>query len=135
MHEILSSADILVKKFKLKVHINDNSLENSITDYKQKISINKKHLNKAKTLYRYKLYGLEDGLASIARSADWVQGLRNDTALAERMLIAADKIRRITDKAIIKSYRIGDYPSGMVRLRIKYHSWRIRKMWNNRSKS
>ena len=132
MHEILSSADILIKKFKLKAHKNDPSLEASIANYKNKIDNNKKHLIKAKTIYRYKLYGLEDGLSIIARSADWVKGLRDNLFLAEKILKEADKIRLIIDKAIINCYRNGDYPSNFVRLRISYHSWRIRRMWEAR---
>lgn len=129
MHEILSSADILTKKFKLSTHKNNLTLEASIANYKNKIDNNKKHLIKSKTVYRYKLYGLEDGLSTIARSADWVKGLRGNVLLAEKILKEADKIRLIIDKTIIKCYRNGDYPSNLVRLRISYHAWRIRRMW------
>lgn len=128
MHGVLSAADILITKFSLTTHENDPSLALSIKNYGRKISINKKHLMKSKTVYRYKLYGLEDGLFMIARSADWIMGLKGDLVLARRIIKEADKIRFIIDKAIISCYRKGDYPAGLVRLRIRYHCWRIKRL-------
>ncbi len=132
MHEILATTDILIKKYQLTDSRNSGSLETSINNYKTRIDNNKKHLLKAKTIYRYKLYGLERGLSIIARSADWVKALRNDIPLARKILKEADKIRKIVDNAIIKSYRDGDYPSFWTRLRIRYYEWKIKRIWQSR---
>src|SRR3990167_9118628 len=71
MHETLARATILVKKFGLTVHPNTTNLEDSIASYKHKIDESKKVLIDAKTTYRYKFHGLENGLTAIARVADW----------------------------------------------------------------
>lgn len=128
MQGILSAADILLSKYSNAVHTNDPSLNISIKKYKATIGNHKKHLMKAKTIYRYKLYGLEDGLSIITRCTDWVQGLNNDIPLGRKMLKEADKIRSIIDKEIIKCYRKGDYPSSLTRWRLVYHSWKIKNM-------
>ncbi|MBA6256762.1 MULTISPECIES: hypothetical protein [unclassified Colwellia] len=125
---ILSAADILLTKYGIEVHQNDPSLNSSIKKYKTIIGNHKKHLMKAKTIYRYKLYGIEDGLSIITRCTDWIQGLKDDIPLARKMLKEADKIRLIVDKEIIKCYRKGDYPSSVTRWRLVYHSWKIKKM-------
>lgn len=134
MHEILASADIMVKKFSLTVHKNDDSLEQSIQNYKNRIDSNKKHLQKAKTIYRYKLYGLDEGLSMIARVADWVKRLKNDTTLANELLELADKIRKQIDKEIIYCFRKGDYPRRLTLIRIKYYSWQIKNKWKTYKK-
>jgi hypothetical protein len=128
MQGILSAADILLSKYGNKVHANDPSLNTSIKKYKTTIGNHKKHLMKAKTIYRYKLYGLEDGLSIITRCTDWVQGLKDDIPLGRKMLKEADKIRLIIDKEIIKCYREGDYPSSFTRQRLRYHAWKIKRM-------
>jgi len=125
---ILSAADILLTKYGIEVHQNDPSLNTSIKKYKTIIGNHKKQLMKAKTIYRYKLYGIEDGLSIITRCTDWIQGLKDDIPLARKMLKEADKIRLIVDKEIIKCYRKGDYPSSVARWRLSYHSWKIKKM-------
>lgn len=132
MHEILATADILVKKFQLTAHKNDPSLERSIQQYKDRIDNNKKHLQKAKTVYRYKLYGLDEGLSTIARVADWVKRLRQDIPLANKLLELADEIRKLIDKEIIFCYRNGDYPRRKTLLFIKFYAWRIRQSWDGR---
>jgi hypothetical protein len=131
LHEIMASADILVQKFQLKSP--SPNLEQSIKNYKAKIDNNKKHLLKAKTTYRYKIYGLQEGIAAIARSADWVKGLRHDIPRAKKILVHADKIRILLDKEILSCYRRGGYPRAIPRVRIKYHSWQIKRLWRNRS--
>jgi hypothetical protein len=128
MQGILSAADILLSKYGNKVHVNDPSLNISIKKYKAVIGNHKRHLMKAKTIYRYKLYGLEDGLAIITRCTDWVQGLKDDIPLGRKMLKEADKIRLIIDKEIIKCYRKGYYPSSLTRQRLRYHAWRIKRI-------
>ncbi|MDG5975813.1 hypothetical protein H010_11146 [Hydrogenophaga taeniospiralis CCUG 15921] len=133
MHEILATADILVKKFQLTAHKNDPSLERSIQQYKDRIDNNKKHLQKAKTVYRYKLYGLDEGLSAIARVADWVKRLRDNIELASAMLKLADEIRKLIDREIIYCYRNGDYPRKITLLIIKFYAWRIRRSWNERA--
>lgn len=132
MHEILATADILVKKFQSTAHKNDPSSERSIQQYKDRIENNKKHLQKAKTVYRYKLYGLDEGLSTIARVADWVKRLRQDIPLANKLLELADEIRKLIDKEIIFCYRNGDYPRRKTLLIIKFYAWRIRQSWNSR---
>lgn len=131
LHEIMASADILVQKFQL--YSPSPNLEESIKNYKAKIDNNKKHLLKAKTTYRYKIYGLQEGIGTIARVADWVKGLRNDIPRAEKMLKHADKIRALLDKELLSCYRRGGFPRLIPRLRIRYHSWRARKIWANRN--
>lgn len=133
MHEILATADILVKKFQLTAHKNDPSLERSIQQYKDRIDNNKKHLQKAKTVYRYKLYGLDEGLSAIARVADWVKRLRDNIELASALLKLADEIRKLIDREIIYCYRNGDYPRRITLLIIKFYAWRIRRSWNERT--
>lgn len=134
MHEILATADILVKKFQLTAHKNDPSLEKSIQIYKDRIDNNKKHLQKAKTVYRYKLYGLDEGLSTIARVADWIKRLKDDIKLANSLLALADEIRKLIDKEIIYCYRNGDYPRRKTLIVIKIYSWRIRRKWDDRGK-
>jgi|GEM_PF-3484450 len=127
LHEIMASADILVQKFQL--YSPNPNLEDSIRNYKAKIDNNKKHLLKAKTTYRYKIYGLQEGVGIIARAADWVKGLRKDIPRAKKILEHADKIRALLDKELLSCYRRGGFPRLIPQLRIKYHSWRVRKIW------
>ena|SRR5688500_7757802 len=131
LHEIMANADILVQKFQL--YSPSPNLEESIKNYKSKIDNNKKHLLKAKTSYRYKIYGLQEGIATIARAADWVKGLRKDIPRAKKILVHADKIRALLDKEILSCYRRGAFPRTIPRMRIKYHAWRVRQLWSKRS--
>ncbi len=128
IHGILSAADILLTKYEKEVHENDPSLDHSIRKYKRNISEHKKNLSKAKTVYRYKLYGLEDGLTIITRCTDWIQGYKNDIPTARKMLIEANNISTIIDEEIIRCYRKGDYPSKTARKKIAYHAEKIKKI-------
>ncbi len=128
IHGILSAADILLTKYEKEVNENDPSLDHSIRKYKRYISDHKKNLSKAKTVYRYKLYGLEDGLTIITRCTDWIQGYKNDVPTAREMLIEANNISTIIDKEIIRCYRKGDYPSQTARKKIAYHTEKIKKI-------
>ena len=130
LHETLARATILVKKFGLTVHPNSTNLEASITDYKQKIDDSKRILIDAKTAYRYKFHGLEDGLMVIARVADWVKGLRKDPDFANRLLVQAGKVGALVDRAIVSAYRDGKPPTTATRMKIKYRVWRIHRMWS-----
>lgn len=134
MHKVLASADILVKKFEIQDQKTPSLIE-SIKEYKTRIDISKKLLLSAKTKYRYKIYGLEDGLFIIARSADWIKGLRTNTKLAKKILYEANKISKLIDQTLIKCYREGDYPNFIVRLRIKYLAWKIRRLWEKHNHS
>lgn len=130
MHETLARATILVKKFGLTVHPNTTNFEESITNYKQKIDESKKVLIDAKTAYRYKFHGLEEGLTVIARVADWVKGLRVNPDFADRMLDQARTISGLIDQAIVRAYRDGKHPTKVIQIRIKYRVWRIHRMWS-----
>lgn len=130
MHETLARATILVKKFGLTVHPNTTNLEDSIASYKHKIDESKKVLIDAKTTYRYKFDGLENGLTAIARVADWIKGLRTNPSLANDLLTQAGAISALIDKAIVQAYRDGKHPSRVIELSIKYRVWRIHRMWS-----
>lgn len=133
MHELLATADILVKKFqKSTTHKNDTSLESSIKVSKERIDNNKKHLQKVKTIYRYKLYGLDEGLSTIARVGDWAKGLKDNIDLANNLIGLADKIRQIIDREIIYCYRNGEFPRKTTLIFIKLYAFRIRRLWKNR---
>ncbi|MEZ9858465.1 hypothetical protein AB4381_08265 [Vibrio splendidus] len=135
IHGLLSAADILITKYEKKDENNDPSLKESIEKYKSTIGQHKETLRKAKTEYRYKLYGFVEGLTTISRCGDWTLGLKGDIPFARKLLKEAQKISLIVDKEIINCYRKGDFPSLFIRLRLKYHSWKIKRMWNNRQKS
>lgn len=123
MHELLATADILIKKFqKSTAHKNDTSLESSIKLSKERIDNNKKHLQKVKTIYRYKLYGLDEGLSTIARVGDWVKGLKDNVELATNLIELADKIRQMVGREIIYCYRNGEFPRKSKLIFIKFYS-------------
>ena len=129
MHEVLATAEILLKKFQRTAPVNSPDYEASIAIHKNRIDNNKKHLLNSKTKYRYKLYGLEQGLTTIARVADWIKGLREHPQTARALLDNADRIRRIVDREIIRYYRKGDYPGRLSRWRIGFYAYRIRRLW------
>jgi hypothetical protein len=135
MHQTLAFATILVKKFCHTVHPHTTNLEESIAKYKIKIDESKKVLLDAKTTYHYKFHGLEDGLTSIARVADWVKGLKTNPDLANRLLEQADAISTLIDKAIVRAYRDGKHPTLGIKFRIKYRVWRIHRMWSQYKES
>lgn len=134
MHETLARATILVKKFEL-TEPRPRNLEDSIMLYKQKIDESKKILIDAKTGYRYKFHGLENGLTVIARVADWVKGLQNNPGFAKRLLSQASAISALIDKAIVRAYRDGKHPTRTLQLRIRYRVWQIHRMWSKHKES
>jgi hypothetical protein len=132
MHEVLATATILVTKFEnhpVRYHAEYFA---SIKAHKARIDNDKKHLIKAKAIYRYKLYGMEDGIVIIARVGDWVKGLSEDVPLARKLLVEADEVRKDIDKELLRCYRKGSYPSWWAKRKVNRRVRKIRRMWEEK---
>ncbi|MGO0110656.1 hypothetical protein [Pseudomonas putida] len=133
MHEVLATATILVTKFENPPLQHHPEYITSIQKHKARIDSDKKHLIKAKAVYRYKLYGMEEGIAIIARVGDWVKGLNNNIPLARKLLKEADEVRKSIDRELLKCYRKGTYPSWWSKRRVNRRVKKIRLLWDRRN--
>ena len=133
MHEVLATATILVTKFENPPMNHHPEYVASIKNHKARIDNDKKHLIKAKAIYRYKLYGMEDGIVIIARVGDWVKGLNNDIPLARKLLAEADEVRKDIDRELLRCYREGAYPSWWSRRKVNSRVKKIRRIWDKRN--
>lgn len=132
MHETLARSEILIKKFELSNRKARANLSQSIKQYKKRITASNSVLRQVKIYYRYKFYELEEGLATISRSSDWIKSMQDDVFLARRIIGKSDQIRMLIDKSLIRAYRDGEHISRISRFRIRMLQWRIKSTWNAR---
>lgn len=78
---------------------------------------------------RYPLWGLTDGLRSLSRLPHWWSNFREDRARAARLLGAAERLRRVLDLVIRRSYARGRPPTLLDRAQVWWWRSRFDKQW------
>jgi hypothetical protein len=126
---VLAQSTILVRKFENQSENPPQEFLDTVNKVKNKIGDAKKILIASRRKNRYVLIGMEDAFQKIARIGDWIKNLENNTNLAYKFIKEGTKLRIFSDKSIIRMHRFGKMPSKIIILKIKYHCWKIEKMW------
>lgn len=105
------------------------ALSNTVFQRAQEGQPIEKWLRKAKTAaadlkglrrqVRYPLWGIDQGLRTLARLPDWIAHVRHDASDSKRLLEAADDLSDALDEVVRKSYRGGRPPRF-------YESWYVK---------
>ena len=91
----------------------------------------RKKLKELRPKLRYSLWGLDEGLLVLSRFPDWIQHLRSDAKLAEKLLKKGNQLRRALDYSIRNSYIYGRPPAIYEKLLVRYCAWKCRRLFSN----
>ena len=119
LHQIGASSSLLIKN-------RDNDVVSA--RWREKADEAQSEIKKCRRVLRYPLWGLDDGLRTVSRLADWVDHVRATPETAQSILDAGGELRGALDQAIRKSYLKGRPPHFIDVARVNRHSKKLKQV-------
>jgi plasmid maintenance system antidote protein VapI len=120
LHQSVAISDVMAKRI---------SKGQSIEGWIRKGTKVKVELEYQRRQVRYSLWGIDKGLRIVTRVSNWVAHCKCVPNKVNEIVVEADKLTKLLDKIIMRSYTNGCQPGLIARLAVKYRVLRLERKY------
>ncbi|WP_405805465.1 hypothetical protein [Streptomyces sp. NBC_01187] len=114
-----------------QIAVNDGGAQRR-SNWLERAAVVVKDLKAQRPRVRYQLWGLDEGLRTMARVPDWINRYVGDhVALGHDFLEEADRLGEVLDDAIRRSYQQGRPPTKRSARHVQRQAARVRAAWES----